>query len=353
MLFVLVLGMASLAHAQDDRVVDTVVIGDRSLVESLEVVVRDLLSGDSFQLRWMIASGGLETSDILREREPDPRILARAWIDLSDADRWRLYIADERGERFLVRVIERGSSSDEVLRESLGRIVASTLHAIEAGLEIGTDRDAAERDVRAAMGTSEQTPVASLAEPEAPAAPSAPLELRLGAFFEAAMLHHSPAFESGPGVAFAIASGPSSHESVFVGSIAAQWLVPLSWSRGSYGARFDGVAVRANAAYELRTSPWMALEAGGGVGVDFLYFSTRSGPEALPLPPHLVVLPILRAAIGVVFRFDPITVPIRIGGDLDLSGTRYVAIDGATMIAILSPWIVRPFAHIEVDVTWH
>jgi hypothetical protein len=353
-ILVLALAWSGTAHAQSSATrVEVVAVGDPALVDSLEVVVRDLLSTDTMALAWSVQSG-LETSEILREPVPDPNVLARAWIDLSDRERWRLYIADGLGHRFLVRVLARGESSDEVLRESLGRIVASTLHALRAGVAIGTERAIAEGEVRAAMGAPEPEPELRAAPPDAIAPPlGRDPEMRFGLFYEGALIDEAPVFQHGPGITFAIAGGPPSDASVWAASISAAWLVPLEWDRGSYGARFDGAAFRADVSAELRLAELAAFQATAGLGADVFWFAPRSGSEAMPLPPRAIALPIARAAFGFLLRIErALLLAVRLGCDFDLSGTQYTAMYSGGMVPVLTPSIARPFLHAGVSFAW-
>jgi hypothetical protein len=120
------------AAAAEDKMVDVVVSGDPDDAAGVEVVVRELVARLPVVLQWSRATG-IDPVQVLAQRAPDTRIVTRAWMDLSDRKRARIYVANPWNARFVVRVVPLLDGYDEIAREVLGHIIESCVDAFLAG----------------------------------------------------------------------------------------------------------------------------------------------------------------------------------------------------------------------------
>jgi hypothetical protein len=142
---ILCLVCPGLARALDSapangRIAYVVASGEAEDTAAIEVVVRELVAGLPVELRWSTASG-IDIGQVLAQHAPDGQVAARAWLDLSNPRRARIYVANAQDKRFVVRVVPLNDGYDEVGREVIGHIVEFALDAFLSGAEVGVSRD--------------------------------------------------------------------------------------------------------------------------------------------------------------------------------------------------------------------
>jgi hypothetical protein len=323
--------------------VEIVATGEPASTAALEEVIRELLDRLPVQLEWTIASA-IDPRDVLERREVEEDVVARVWIDLSDAERARIYVANAGSDRFLVRFVPLEHGYDEVARESLGHIIESSVDALLAGGEIGVSREAAEVEVAEAMPDRTppprpiEAPVVRTATDRAEGA-----RVSIGAAYQASALASDPLFLHGPAifVAVGVPRGWNVRPLAWVG---AQWVLPYDWSRISIGARFEGGGARAALGFETRVDPLVLFRGMIGIGIDLAWVTPWAQEPARARPAFLFAAPI--AILGANFEIaiaGPLALAFGLSLEADLAGNHFdLQSDDGTSTAVLAPWPVRP-----------
>ena len=301
--------------------------------------MRELIARLPVVLQWSRASG-IDPGQVLAQRAPDARVVARAWLDLSDPKLARIYVANPSSGRFLVRVVPLRDGYDEIAREVLGHIIESAVDAFLAGRDVGVTREMAEREV-----THDSAPPPAPASAPVPGA-GASERTRIGvavsyratdvAGVEAMM--HGPAI--GVGLAF-----PMGKAVRFSSSATVHYRVPIQWDSPSVGAHLHGGTARLGAGVEGDVTQRMVLRAELGVGVDFTHLApyVESGSTAKADEPRWVVSPVANAMVSLDAPLSSrMGWFIGAGCDFDLHRTSYFVANGAIANTVLSPWIARP-----------
>jgi hypothetical protein len=334
----------------EDKVVSVVVSGDRSTTAGVEVVVRELVARLPVALEWSQASG-IDPGQVLAERAPDARVVARAWMDLSDPKRARIYVANASSGRFLVRVVPLRDGYDEVAREVLGHIIESAVDAFLAGRDVGVTREMAEREVGHAPDSAPP-----LVPPSPPPRPKAEVSEATGIGFalsyQATDVGGFKATMHGPAVAF-LAAFPTGQKLRVSTSATLHYRVPMHWDSPSVGARFDGGTARLGAGVESDISRRASIRGQLGFGVDVAHLEpyVEAGSTATAGAPLWVTSAIASASLTLEAQLSSrVRWLFGVGCDVDLSGPFYfVANDAGTgSTTVLSPWIVRPVVAIGV-----
>ena len=148
------------------RVAHVVASGEAEDTAAVEGVVRELVARLPIELRWSTASG-IDIGQVLAQHAPDGQVAARAWLDLSNPRRARIYVANAQDNRYVVRIVPLSDGYDEVGREVIGHIVEFALDAFLSGAPVGVSREVAERQVTEEADTGQPaTPPGSSVGPE-------------------------------------------------------------------------------------------------------------------------------------------------------------------------------------------
>ena len=109
------------------------IAADRDEAAALQAVSRDVVFGQPVDLEMSVVAR-IEPGTVIRgsgaDRANPP--LGRAFLDLSDPARATVYVVDGAWQRILVRHVPRTTNPD-VVRETVGRIVSTSVEALIAG----------------------------------------------------------------------------------------------------------------------------------------------------------------------------------------------------------------------------
>ena len=116
-----------------------------------------------------------EPSDVLHAT-PDSSTTLRCWVDLREATRAGIYFSARAGKRFLLRDLELSGSFDDLDRESLSQVLASSWSALFDDEQLGLSREETETlleqrstpDAHAPTTTAQARPPSPKSEPAAP-----------------------------------------------------------------------------------------------------------------------------------------------------------------------------------------
>jgi hypothetical protein len=311
----------------DEPIVEIFVTANRAV----ETVVRELLAPLPVEQRWGHVSR-VDTQLVIGRgaTRSDPRLLARVWIDLSDANFAGIFIASAASGRFIVRFLPLTAGYDEVARESVAHVIESAVDALLAGADIGVSREVAELQLAA--------------RDRAPPARSDGMTASLSMIYAASVWSPS-AVRQGPGVlAFVGLSRARRIRAGFAAALTSA--LPFTWSDGDeVGAAFAGFGVRAGAGVEVQASARAVLRFVGGAGIDAMHVESQIAmPGITPSEPRWVTSPIASLLATAEIRISERVVLVAgAGAEIDLFDTRYAIelADGSRQVR-LQPWFVRP-----------
>jgi hypothetical protein len=336
----------AVAKASEPRVVYVVASGDAADTAGVEVVVRELVARLPVELQWSRASG-IDPGQVLAQRAPEVQVVARAWLDLSDAKRARIYVANAQGRRFLVRVVPLRDGYDEVAREVLGHIIESAVDAFLSGLDVGVTREVAERQVTA---ESPPPPAAPATASAPPAATSNRFEwLRLGVVvaYRATQIAQLPTILHGPTLGMALAI-PIRGSVRFSSSAMLHYRLPTAWDSASVGARVAGATARLSAGLEADVARQVILRGELGVGADFTHLAPYAEPSdrmAKAGQPLWTTSSVAAAMLSLELAASSrIGLLVGAGCDVELNHPSYFVARNAQQTTVLSPWVVHPTA---------
>jgi hypothetical protein len=329
----------SRAAAEGSKTVRVVASGNPSVAAALEVVVRELLGRLSVALDWSIAIG-IDPRAILVGGHGHAEVIARAWIDVSDPTRARIYVANGQNERFILRFVPLENGYDEIAREELAHIVESSVDAFASGGAVGVSREVAEREVAREVRMPSSPPRRQASKPE-----SAHLALALA--YQGSLRAGDPIIAQGPLLDVAIAFQGESRVR-FCASARAEYDTRLTWRSRPVGALFEGGAVAITAGAEvsvMRTFVVRAL-AGAGTGLTRVTPFAQSATTAMPSYAFWRTSPFGRVGVDATFDlFGPFALLVGVGCDVDLVHTAYELVRSGVQSQVISPWIAHPFSY--------
>lgn len=221
-----------------------------------------------------------EPSDVLRVPTESSAAL-RCWVDLREATRARIYFSARAGKRFLLRDLELSGQFDEVDRESLSQVLASSWSALLDDEAAGLSREETRAllDQRAEPPASRLEAVPRARKTEQPPLAS-PFDLRLAAFYAIETFSRQLVAEHGPGLS--ISAGKPERQRRWSLWLSGQYRLPESERGARIGVRLEGVAARAG--LELLWPLGVDLESAqrelslrAGAGCDFTHLSPQPG----------------------------------------------------------------------------
>jgi len=362
--------------------VEVVAAGGGTQAAALREVVTELLGRLPVRLAWSEETSVTPTQILARSRAFDgvPPTLARVWIDLSEVDRAKIYIADARRDRFVARTVPLAPSRAEVGRETLAHVLESTVDALLAGRVVGVPRDLAAREIADAAaptpGVAGAAPAASprpvrvagATEGGAPAAAPSPapgssrprarsalpvaatpgrgFDLTFGAFYRAEARAAALTIAHGPGVDI-VWRARAGHRARVDVRLAAAYVAPFDWAGAPAGARLQG----STGWLELGATPpvggVIGVRIAGGVGVDVMRVTPVVPPAGTVTasPPLWKAAPLATLGVGVTLPLArTLGLTASGGATADLAGNHFDVerADGSRTIA-LSPYRVRPW----------
>jgi hypothetical protein len=290
----------------------------------------------------------LELREVLA-REDGPEV-GRIWIDMRAADgEVRLFIADARAERILVRSIgiEGRDSIDEIARETVGNIVDATVEALLAGIPIGRPR--AEIEAELGLSPPEPPPVEEEEPIEMPAvAPAIAVAVEAG--YRAALWVADEAPLHGPGVGIEIASGQKLRFGVRFDA----WLVlPTAYETDLAGVSIAGGDFRLQGLAALSPADVLSVGLSLGVAAGVLSATPRTGGLNSLVVSDSFAFGTYRVTGGFELRVVPVEsmwIRLAVTIDVDLVDTRFVVRAAETTSAALDPSRFWPALELAVAV---
>lgn len=325
--------MPALAQERATGAVDLAIAGPQEPADRLEVVIRELLTDLSVELRTRRAESIEPREVVIPPQVPEPA-LARVWISIGTAYA-TVYLVDAPWERVLVRHVPISGGVDEVAREQLGYIVYSSVEALLAGAQIGLTREHA----RQVFGVRPSTP------PPTPAPPpdTSGVEPEVFIAYSLRLWAPGPELEHAPRIGVALLLGDGMPRPLI--AVGVNLRATTATEADDMILELGGIDARFEAGAELQLAPDTTVQLAGGLLLDF----TRVTPVPTatsgisPQPASDTLTPFLTLRASVMHR---VWRAFAIGGglsvDVDLTDTRYVVAAGDDETVVLDPWTVRP-----------
>lgn len=337
------------ADATVPPVVEVVATGEASTTSALEQLVRELVAELPVRLAWS-DSRAIDPRQVLVRHAGDRRVVVRAWVDLSDKKRAKIYVANGESERFIVRFIPEPSGYDAVAREALGQILESSIAAFVTQKDAGIAREDAVQQVADANPPSVGVVVERPPEKPRPAqrtrrvraAPSTTLELGLA--YRGAVLDSAKAIQHGVVLSLGAAFGAAAGGPRFVLGASAGYLAKTRLENAKIGLGLSAETARVAAGLEGDATRRLALGALLGGGLDVVSVepiersaATRTQPSSRDIEPFLSFLGTVKyrltPGLGLLFAF---------GTELDLSRPIYDVEGAGGVTPVFTPWLLRP-----------
>ena len=318
------------SHAE----VPVVIVADADEAAKLEEVLGELFAQLGIAAKPAHALR-VDVRDVIEppaQGEPDPP-LARAWVDLSGPRYATVYLVDQRWERILIRHVPLGDTP-EVVRETVGRILSTSLEALLAGGLIGVERRHVEQQL--ARRALVESP---------PRARGAPLRvsLRGDLLYEATPYGSISDWIHGPGARLAANLADSALRPGL--ALHAQYRLPLTIAPHPIGMRVNSVALRVLGEIGAPLSRRLTWWTSAGAGADWIHFEPRASgaPGYWTAAGRSMTVAILRAELGGRLTLAPnVSLLAGLALELDLSRTRYVVVLDSSTHEVFRPWAARP-----------
>jgi hypothetical protein len=287
-------------------------------------------------IAWYRDARTIEPEQLMKPLSNIPPALAYVWIDLAVAkpDRVLVYLSGADRGRVLQRTVMLPNGLDEVAREEVSQIVASSVDTLRAGgpLNAGHAGDVLissgpEKPRRGALLTLGATGAAERWSEDQSAVPAFGLSTLLGR------------------------------------ATSGQRFEPALWmTLGYHGATTSGQAVALQlrgGSLALVASPgWrlgrrMTVRAGAGPGLDLLSVKPMLGEGQVIVrldPPHWIAAPFVRAALRLDLDLTRTLVAFAAAtGDLNLEKTQYYVEHDGTTDAVYEPSRFRPSVLVGIE----
>ncbi len=324
------------------------VIGVGDTIRDLDALFRELLERDGVTCH-VERAARFESDALFSRGADDPSVVVFVVLDASRA---RLYFRGPGGERFLFRRLSLEAGLDDVGKELVGQVVASSIMALlqsseglsraEASVELSRDEPAPDErppapPVAAPVAPSRADGVSDRARPRTSRRST---ELAVGARYVGLF--------SGPD--FGLAQGPGIEASLGVRLgvlLRVRVLTELPFQRsldlGGIAARLRTVTLRGMADLGWPLTSDGRIVAGFGAGVNWVTVAPRAAaPEVTLASPTTKSVPTLRGEVRYEHAFSALT--LAAGGVVDwaLVHAHYDLDDGATRRRLAAPFQVRP-----------
>jgi hypothetical protein len=266
------------------------------------------------------------------------------FLDMSDPALVTIYVVDGAWQRILVRQVPR-SSSQEVVRETVARIVSTAVEALLAG-----SFDKYSEPV--ALQAPRPSPPPERAAAFSPESTARALAARGGVMYEVDLDGRGPSFVHGPALYGALAFGAGAVRPALW--ITGQYRWPVVDDRPPIGFRLDTTALRLLAGAEVATGSILTFELGVGAGVDLVRLEPRrsiADDSIWVASERSLVIGVARAMAGARWRIGrSLSAHTVFVADADPSRTRLLFEGSQGQEAIRSPYGVRPGFALAVSV---
>jgi hypothetical protein len=287
---------------------------------------------------WYRDARSIDIDQLMKPSANVPAALAYVWIDLavSHPDRVMVYLAGANRDHVLLRTVMLPGGLDEVAREEVSQIVASSVDTLRTG---------------APLAVAKAGDVMLSPQPELPAA--RPVWLTLGATGAAERWSDNQAMVPAIGISALLGKAGDRFEP-------ALWLTvgyhAATTSGQSVDLQLRGGSAALVAMPGWRLGRWLALRGGLGLGLDVLSVKPRLGEGQVVVrldPPYWARSPFARAALRAdVDLGKSLLAFLAVTGDVSLNRMRYVVdhengMPGA--VAVYEPSRFRPSVLLGIE----
>jgi hypothetical protein len=319
-------------------VVEIVATGEPRTTEALDQLVRELVAPLRVELEWS-NTPTIDPRQVLARRADDERVLVRAWVDLSDDSRAKIYVANGGSERFIVRFVPEPNGYDAVAREALGQILESSIAAFVASNDAGIPRADAVREVAHEARVAVDEPPSK----PRPRGVSLPPRMDAGLAYQMSILDTGPIVQHGVTALFDLAL-PWERPVRFASWASAGYRAPASFEGSDIGVSLSSVPLRLVAGIEGTITPRFSIRALAGAGADVVFIAPIAvSPETRAATTSTTVVPVFTVMGAADIRLTVATaLLVGVGYDVDLSRQRYDVARDQGPAPAWTPWVAHP-----------
>lgn len=303
---------------------------------ALEIVLRDLLSTTGLEITIAHVSS-IDPRSVVEPPKTFAPGVARVFVDV-DGKVARVYLVDAAWARVLLRRIPLPKGLDEIAREQIGHIVASSIDALAAGATIGITRD----EARTELGVKEKPlpppaappPPIPIPKPKPGPSPTASLGVGYeGAAWSNALASHALDAQLSLRLPNALTF-----------SLTGLARLPITVEHRAVGLRIDAWGVRAEAGWSPLVGSRMRFLALVGGGFDHLRIEPRAEGSALGSAVRDAWNPVLRASLGLETQISTaVSGRLAFFVEGDLAQRTYVVVtDTGADETVVEPFRIRP-----------
>ncbi len=291
----------------------------------------------------------LREADLLDPPSGNGGPSTRVWIELVDPELARLYFAEIRLGRYLMRDVPLRSGLDELGRERIAQVIETSTQALLRG-ETAMSREQFENSLQT-LETPSGTEPAGDREPPPDGSPRRYLtEPTLGVSYQSYWSGSELGLMHGPGLRVGLVR--TLERGSFLGTAVVAPSFPQVHQEGGVEVRVQSIALRLllGGAWPIGRG-WSWSTSGGG-GVSLSHISPRGLEEDwIEEPARTNVTPWLQAELGVNWELSRLMVSVAFSSQLSLADTHYDHVRGTEQERLFTPWLLQPGG--VVGVTWH
>jgi hypothetical protein len=353
------------AEQQTERSVEIALVGEVGQIQDLRSLLVEWLGSANRRVS-VRRQRTLDPDEVVGASSND-RVL-RIWVVLASEQLARIYFADTADGRFLVRDVPLRQGLDELGRERVAQVLAtsgraflehrlsSTVQEVAESFEEPLAHSAPERaesvddgPKRAAARPAERSARRDERRPSAEASETGSRVVAEGGVFYGAAWKGQLGLGHGPGIALAVGSHAAGWR--WAVTAKAQYQLPYRARSDTVEVRVQTTALRGGARVERPFSPGFTggIEAGGGL--DVVSYAghelpgqplarVRAGGENRPV--------VFFASRGVLTASTP-EIALELSGTVPLVDVHYDVLDDGTQRAEITAWRVQPGVALEVS----
>ena len=337
--------------------VELTVVADEPCAPQLRAVLAEQLADVAGEVAWSCRAT-FDEEDLFRagpRARPRGETTVRIWIDISTPTDARVYLEDERSERFVIRRLPLAHGLDEISREELGQIARSGTLAVVGGRSETLTRAQVRSTLsawparRPAADTPHLRATASGPPTPAPAPPTPPPVVELGPAWSVQAL--SRALPLGQEIALGLSVRPPTW--ALFGWTEVGLRVPATVDAQPVDVKLGAVAGRLGVGYRRPLAGRASWGVGAGIGLNRWSFAAGRASTPVDTAPAGAFFAVTGRALfalelGVATRM---TAGLRLFCDVATADVHYDYRDAAGVShRLLTPWAVMPGA--GVVLTW-
>jgi hypothetical protein len=289
----------------------------------------------------------LRADDVLA-KSAEPRLL-RIWLVLLTPSLARIYFAEAKGERFLVRDVPLRNGLDEFGRENVAQVVVTTASAFRQRGASSTVKEVVDTFQPPLNANRARTAIPNdIPMPPASKECRAAWFLRAGALYGLS-LEQTDAMSHGPGLL--VGAGQNWHGARWLYSLKGQYRWPYTVDGSQVALEFHALSLRTVAAVEAPLgNHWAAgLELGAGVDRVWFHATALPGAQVAARGPDVQYRPQMVLGARGSLAANDWNFSLVLGTTAALAKAHFDVMSGTQNQMQYRPWLVQPYLAIEAS----